>query len=84
MDANNQIQISALARAKRLTAAVKQANDDLKRKSDELAQQAERDVADLEKLEEDLKQEEIAAINKMDTAVFEFLSDEEERNQNNQ
>ncbi len=74
---SNPTSASALARAKRLAADIKRANDNLRRRTDELAGQAARDVEDLEEAEKNLKQTEIDAINKMDAAVFEFLSDEE-------
>ncbi|MBI5147925.1 MAG: hypothetical protein HZA37_02130 [Parcubacteria group bacterium] len=74
---NNQNQTSVLAKAKQLSAAIKKENDDLKRRTAELSVRADQDDKDLENLENNLKRTEIDAINKMDTAVFEFLSADE-------
>ncbi|MEK7520951.1 MAG: hypothetical protein AAB560_02630 [Patescibacteria group bacterium] len=75
---NNQAQTSALARAKRLAAAAKKVNDDFERRTDELAKQAKRNADELEKLEANLQQTEIDAINKMDAELIRFLSSDEE------
>ena len=53
-------------------------NDDFERRTDELAKQAKRNADELEKLEANLQQTEIDAINKMDAELIRFLSSDEE------